>query len=46
MWVIAQRGFILCWNWHVFGDKNGLVGVKILRELRGIIKEGKGGNKT
>ncbi len=28
------------------GDKNGPVGVETPRELRGTIKEGKGGNKT
>jgi hypothetical protein len=37
---------LICWNWHVPGDKNGPVGVKTSRELGGIIKKGKGGNKT
>jgi hypothetical protein len=37
---------LICWNWHVPRDKNGLVGVCIPRELGGIVREGKGGNKT
>jgi hypothetical protein len=46
VWAVAQRGFLLCWNWHVPGDKNGPVGIRTPRELGGTKKEGKGGNKT
>jgi hypothetical protein len=46
VWAVAQRGFLLCWNWHVPGIKNGPVGVRTPRELGGTIKAGKGGNKT
>jgi hypothetical protein len=46
VWAAAQRGFLLLWNWHVPGEKNGPVGVKIPRELGGTIKAGNGGNKT
>jgi transposase IS4-like protein len=46
VWGVAQRGFLICWNWHIPGDKNGPIGVKTPRELGGTIKEGKGGNKT
>jgi hypothetical protein len=46
VWAVAQRGFLICWNWHVPGDKNGPVGVRTPRELGGTIKAGKGGNKT
>jgi hypothetical protein len=42
----GPTGFLLCWNWHVPGDKNGPVGVRTPRELGGTIKAGKGGNKT
>ena len=27
VWGIAQMGFLICWNWHTSGDKNGPVGV-------------------
>jgi hypothetical protein len=46
VWAVAQRGFLICWNWHVPGDKNGPVGVRAPRELGGTIKAGNGGNKT
>jgi hypothetical protein len=46
VWGVAQRGFLICWNWHILGDKNGPVGVRTPRELGGTKKEGKGGNKT
>jgi hypothetical protein len=46
VWGVAQRGFLLRWNWHIPGDKNGPVGVRTPRELRGTKKAGKGGNKT
>jgi hypothetical protein len=46
VWAIAQRAFLLVWNFHIPGKGNGPVGVKTPRELRGTIKEGKGGNKT
>jgi hypothetical protein len=46
VWGIAQRGFLLVWNFHVPGDKGGPVGVKTPVELGGTRREGKGGNKT
>jgi hypothetical protein len=46
VWAAAQRGFLLLWNWHVPGEKNGPVGVRTPRELGGTIKAGNGGNKT
>jgi hypothetical protein len=46
VWAVVQRGFLICWNWHVPGDKNGPVGVRTPRELGGTVREGKGGNKT
>lgn len=33
------------WNWHMPGVKNGPVGVRTPRELRGTIKAENGGNK-
>ncbi len=46
VWGAAQRGFLIVWNWHTPGIKNGPIGVRTLRELGGTKKEGKGGNKT
>jgi hypothetical protein len=46
VWGVAQRGFLLVWNFHVPGDKGGPVGVKTPVELGGTKREGKGGNKT
>jgi hypothetical protein len=46
VWGAAQRGFLLVWNWHIPGQKNGPVGVRTPRELGGTIKAGNGGNKT
>jgi hypothetical protein len=46
VWGTAQRGFLIVWNWHIPGIKNGPVGVRTPRELGGIIKAGNGGNKT
>jgi hypothetical protein len=46
VWAAAQRGFLILWNWHIPGEKNGPVGVKTPRELGGTIKAGNRGNKT
>jgi hypothetical protein len=46
VWGAAQRGFLIVWNWHVPGEKNGPVGVRTPRELGGTIRAGNGGNKT
>jgi hypothetical protein len=46
VWGAAQRGFLLVWNWHIPGQKNGPLGIRIPRELSGTIKAGNGGNKT
>ena len=46
MWGAAQRGFLLVWNWHIPGQKNGPLGIRTPRELGGTIKAGNGGNKT
>jgi hypothetical protein len=46
VWGTAQRGFLIVWNWHIPGVKNGPVGVRIPRELGGTKKAGNGGNKT
>jgi hypothetical protein len=46
VWAVAYAGFILAWNWHIPGDKNGPVNVRTPRELGGTIKAGNGGNKT
>ncbi|PMD49344.1 uncharacterized protein K444DRAFT_549581, partial [Hyaloscypha bicolor E] len=45
VWGAAQRGFLLVWNWHIPGQKNGPMGVRTLRELGGTIKARNGGNK-
>jgi Transposase IS4 len=46
VWGAAQRGFLIVWNWHIPGMKNGPVGVRTPRELGGTIRDGNGGNKT
>ncbi len=46
VWGVAQRGFLLAWNWHIPGVKNGPVGVRTPRELGGTIRDGNQGNKT
>jgi hypothetical protein len=46
VWGAAQRGFLLVWNWHIPGEKNGPIGVKTPQELGGTKKAGNGGNKT
>jgi hypothetical protein len=46
VWGIAQRGFLIRWNWHVPRGKNGPLGVRTPRELGGTIKAGNRGNKT
>jgi hypothetical protein len=46
VWGAAQRGFLLVWNWHIPGQRNGPLGVRTPRELGGTIKAGNGGNKT
>ena len=46
VWAVAQRGFLILWNWHVPGEKNGPVGVKTPKELGGTIRDGNRGNKT
>ena len=46
VWGAAQRGFLLVWNWHIPGQKNGPLGIRTPRELGGTIKAGNGGNKT
>ncbi|KAF8846478.1 hypothetical protein BDZ45DRAFT_812295 [Acephala macrosclerotiorum] len=46
IWGVAQRGFLIVWNWHVPGQKNGPLGARTPRELGGTIKTGNGGNKT
>jgi hypothetical protein len=46
VWGAAQRGFLIVWNWHIPGIKNGPVGVRTPRELGGTKKAGNGGNKT
>jgi hypothetical protein len=45
VWNIAQRGFVLRWNWHKPGSKFGPVRVKTPRELGGTAS-GREGNKT
>jgi hypothetical protein len=46
VWGIAQRGFLIAWNWHIPGIKNGPVGVRTSQELGGTKKARNGGNKT
>jgi Transposase IS4 len=46
VWAVAQRGFLILWNWHIPGEKNGPVGVRTPRELGGTIRDGNRGNKT
>ena len=46
VWGAAQKGFLLVWNWYIPGIKNGPVGVRTPKELRGTIKQGNRGNKT
>ncbi len=45
IWVAAQKGFFLVWNWHRPGKQNGPIRVQTPKELGGN-KNGKGGNKT
>ena len=45
VWGAAQRGFLLVWNWHIPGYKNGPLGIRTPRELGGTIKAGNSGNK-
>jgi hypothetical protein len=45
VWGAAQRGFMIVWNWHIPGMKNGLVRVKTPRELGGTIRDNNSGNK-
>ena len=45
VWGAAQRGFLIVWNWHIPGQKNGPLGVRTPRELGGTIKARNGGNK-
>jgi hypothetical protein len=46
VWSIAQRAFLLVWNFHTPGEKVGPVRVKTPYKLGGSKKGGKGGNKT
>ena len=46
IWGLAQRGFLLVWNFHTPGKKNGPVDVRCPPELGGNPKTGKGGNMT
>jgi hypothetical protein len=46
VWAAAQRGFLLCWNFHILGKAQGPIDVKTPRELGGTARQGKGGNKT
>jgi hypothetical protein len=39
VWGVAQRGFLILWNWHVPGAKNGPIGVRTPRELGGTVKD-------
>jgi len=46
VWGAAQRGFLIVWNWHIPGVKNGPVGVRTPWELGGTKRDGNKGNKT
>ncbi len=46
VWGVAERGFLICWNWHVPRDKKGPVDIKTPFKLGGTKKAGNGGNKT
>ena len=46
VWGTVQRGFLIVWNWHIPGIKNGPVGVRTPRELGGTKKARNGRNKT
>ena len=46
IWGAAQRGFLLVWNWHIPGIKNGPVGVRTPVALGGTKRDGNKGNKT
>lgn len=46
IWGIAQRGFLLSWNFHTPGKGNGPVGVRCPPELGGHKTTGKGGNMS
>jgi hypothetical protein len=46
VWAVTQRGFLLLWNWHIPGEKNGPVRVKTSQALGGTKKAGNKGNKT
>ena len=45
VWAVAQRGFLILWNWYVPGEKNGPVRVRTPKELGGTIRDGNRGNK-
>jgi hypothetical protein len=38
VWGAAQRGFLLVWNWHIPGQRNGPMGVHTPRELSGQLR--------
>lgn len=46
VWGAAQRGFLLVWNWHIPGLKNGPVGIRTPVALGGTKRDGNKGNKT
>ncbi len=46
VWGAAERGFLLVWNWHIPGLKNGPVGVRTPVALGGTKGDGNKGNKT
>jgi hypothetical protein len=46
VWGIAQRGFLLVWNFHTPGKNGGPLDTKCPPELGGHFTTGKGGNKT
>jgi hypothetical protein len=46
VWAIAQRAFLLVWNFHVLGEKDSPLGVKTSYELGRSKKDRKESNKT
>lgn len=46
VWGIAQRGFLLIWNYHAPGKGGGPLDTPCPPELGGHPRTGKGGNKT
>src|SRR5689334_12183558 len=46
VWALANHNFLICWNYHIPGERNGPVHTQVPVELGGSKRTGTGGNKT